>query len=123
MRAKTVRCKGPDPKNSCTSCKWWHRGLGVSHNHCDYPYILRDDRRANGHYSLPTRINGVKQPIRNCVVHSDPKKQIGEDKKAMRAIPKLICVHCGKDNGIDYRDITLCIRCMALTRAQPNEEI
>lgn len=32
----------------------------------------------------------------------------------------LICVHCGSNNGINYTDIVLCIRCMSLTRAQPD---
>lgn len=33
-------CRGPDPKNSCRSCKYFHRGIGVSHNHCDIPFCF-----------------------------------------------------------------------------------
>jgi len=51
------RTEGWIPNNSCASCTYWHRGIGVSHNHCDNPASQIEDsldHRANG---LETRTN------------------------------------------------------------------
>ena len=43
------------PKKSveCASCKWFHKGVKVNHNHCDFQgrydhYWDRREERANG---------------------------------------------------------------------------
>jgi hypothetical protein len=56
-----IGLKAPLPENDCVSCQDFHRGIGVSHNHCDnrHPYNSDGDSRANGHGS----VDGVFQ---NC---------------------------------------------------------
>lgn len=59
--------EAPLPKNDCVSCQDFHRGIGVSHNHCDnrHPYNSDGDSRANGHSS----VDGVFQdcPFRTSI--------------------------------------------------------
>jgi len=43
----------PKKDIGCASCKWFHKGVSVSHNHCDFQgcydhYWDTRERRANG---------------------------------------------------------------------------
>ena len=60
------KSQGAIPDNNCATCQWWHRGNGISHNHCDnhHPYNDGGDGRANGHGSIDFKFSncGFREP-------------------------------------------------------------